>query len=255
MGFFDKFKKKTEIKQEQAPTTNCNTQQANAPSSSMVWLPEIYKQFKDLSNIDNVYGEKIPSLITKYKSLYHEKAPKEDVHKAFVDLMNEVIRTLYIVPFHYDNANEFQDDTIIHCTPKAANKFNIESIIYRCQNMTMEQMSKLYWVKEASTNILTIDLDWWNISRISGSNGFCFEEQRTPGTMYPQTAHDGNHNLFLCFTGIDQYLKVFGEDKQMHVALFTINDIVEYISAAENFSGIIINPDTETHCFIGKEAF
>ncbi len=114
MGLFDKFKKKAEIKQEEIPTTKCDAQQAKAPSSSMVWLPEIYKQFKNLSNIDNVYGEKIPSLITKYKSLYHEKAPEEDVHKAFVDLMNEVIRTLYVVPFHYDNANEFQDDTIIH---------------------------------------------------------------------------------------------------------------------------------------------
>jgi len=225
------------------------------PSSSIVRLLDVYMQFKDLANIDKVYGEKIPSLITQYKSLYNQKAPAEEIDKAFSALRNEVVRTLFIVPFHYDDVNEFQNDKVLHCTLKAGNKFNIESIVYRCQNMTTEQIEKLYWTKDSSTNILTADLAWWDISRISGSDGFCFTHKTFPGTMHPQTGNDGNLNFFLCFSGIDQYLKVFGEDKQMHIALFTINDIVEYMSASENISGIIINPGTETHCFIGKEAF
>ena len=255
MSFFNKSKKEPETKKEQASPADGKSQQANGSAASFVWVPNIYQQCKDLSNTDRVYGEKIPSLITEYKTLYNEKASKEDINKAFRNLMKEVIRTPYVVPFRYNETDDYPNDTVIHCTAQAANKFNIESIIYRCQDMTLEQMSNLYWVKDPATNILTIDLDWWDISRISGSKGFRFEVSNTPRTMYPRTATDGKHDYFLCFTGIDQYLKIFGEDQQMHIALYTINDIVDYITANESFSGIIINPDTETHCFIGKEAF
>ena len=119
----------------------------------------------------------------------------------------------------------------------------------------MEQMTKLAWVKDPNTNILTVDLDWWDISRISGSNAFCFEDRVTPGTMYPRIGNDGNNSFFLCFTGIEQFLKVYGNDNTMHIGLFTVNDIVEYMSSSERIRGIIINPDTESHCFIRKEAF
>ena len=119
----------------------------------------------------------------------------------------------------------------------------------------MEQMSKLAWVKDNTTNMLTIDYDWWDISRIAGSDGFCFEEQRSQKTMYPYIGNNGNDAFFLCFTGIDQCLKIYGKEKNLHIALFTIDDIVEYMSSSTNIKGMIVNPDTETHCFIGKEAF
>ena len=124
MGLFDKFKKQK-------------------PASSSIWLPEIYNQFADKANIEPIYGEKVMDLIKTYKSLFNTQTAREETQKAFSDLMNEVIKTIYIVPFHYDVASEFENDRVIHCTPKAANQFNIESIVYRCQNMTMEQMSKL----------------------------------------------------------------------------------------------------------------
>ena len=235
--------------------SNTNMANVSQSSSPTVWLPEFYYKFRDVANTDSVYGEKIPSLITEYKSLYHEKAPKEEVNKAFVALMNEVVRTLFIVPFRYDEANEFPNDKVIHCTQKAANKFNIDSIVYRGKDMSSNQMEKLYWVKDTNTGLPTIDLDWWNISRISGSDGFYFEEQIKPRIMYPQTAGDGNSDFFLCFTGIDQYLKAYKEEERAHIALYTISDIIGIISSSEKYSGIIINPDTETHCFIGKEAF
>lgn len=252
MGLFDKFKKK-EISNSPEGAHQDNV--AQEPVTSTIWLPTIFNQFADKANKDAIYGERIPDLIRTYKSLFNTQAPREEIHKAFVGLMNEVIRTVYIVPFHYDAANEFEHDRVIHCTPKAANKFNIESIVYRCQNMTMEQMSKLAWVKDNTTNMLTVDLNWWDISRIAGSEGFRFEEKSSPNTMYPYIGNNGNDSFFLCFTGIDQCLKVYGQEKNLHIALFTINDIVEYMSSSSNMRGVIINPDTETHCFIGKDAF
>lgn len=252
MGLFDIFRKKdiataTDSSQQSTP--------AQAPASSTIWLPAIYNQFSDKANIDPIYGEKIPELVKTYKSLYNNKAPSEEIQKAFANLMNEVIRTIYVVPFHYNAANEFDNDHVIHCTPKAANKFNIESIVYRCQNMTMEQMSKLGWVKDCNTNMLTIDLNWWDISRIAGSDGYRFEQPCSSNTMYPYIGNSGNDAYFLCFTGIDQCLKIYGQENNLHIALFTINDIVEYMSSSSNMRGMIINPDTETHCFIGKEVF
>lgn len=103
--------------------------------------------------------------------------------------------------------------------------------------------------------MLTVDLDWWDISRIAGSDGFCFEERRSYNTMYPYIGNSGNDAYFLCFTGIDQCLEVYGEEKNLHIALFTIGDIAEYMFSSNNMRGMIINPDTKTHCFIGKEAF
>lgn len=252
MGLFDKFKKKeTSVASEQTQNNPAN----QAPATSLIWLPKIYEQFTDQANKDDVYGKKIPALIKTYKSLFNNNAPKEEINKAFVELRNEVIRTLYIVPFHYDSGNEFENDTVVHCTQLAANKFNIESIIYRCQNMTMEEMSKLAWVKDNATNTLTVDFNWWDITRISGSEGYHFEDGRYHGTMYPYIGKKGTDEFFLCFTGIDECLKVYSNEKNLHIALFTINDIVKYMSASNDVQGLIINPHTESHCFIGKEVF
>ncbi|MBQ3084019.1 MAG: hypothetical protein IJC46_01020 [Clostridia bacterium] len=246
MGLFSKSKKQN---------TSDTAAVDQAPSTSLIRLSAIYEQFDGRVNNDRIYGEKIPALITAYKTLSNNQAPQEEIQKAFLALRNEVIRTVYIVPIRYDAANEFENDRAIHCTSMAANKLNIESIVYRCQNMTMEQMENLAWVKDNTTNRLTVDTEWWDASRIAGSEGYHFEESAAPKTMYPATGSIGDDSFFLCFTGLDQYLKVYGHDKTLHVGLFTINDIVAYMEASDHMRGLILNPDTETHCFIGKEAF
>ncbi len=251
MGLFDKFKKKDSLNSSENVLQNDTAQH---PETSIIWLPNILNQFADMANKDTIYGEKIPNLIKAYKSLFNAQASRDEIQRAFSALMNEVVRTVYIVPFHYDAANEFENDRVIHCTAKAANKINIESIVYRCQNMTMEQMSKLAWIKDNATNKLTVDISWWDISRIAGSDGFRFEASGSSNTMYPYIGNNSNGSFFLCFTGIDQCLKIYGQDKNLHIALFTINDIVEYMFSG-NMQGVIINPDTESHCFIAKDAF
>ena len=78
MRLFDIFRKKdiataTDSSQQSTP--------AQAPASSIIWLPAIYDQFSDKANIDPIYGEKIPELVKTYKSLCNNKAPSEEIQK------------------------------------------------------------------------------------------------------------------------------------------------------------------------------
>ena len=225
----------------------------NDDGSSFVRVSDIYMKFRNVANSDEIYGEKLPSLINAFKTLRKENAPDEEIEKAFNNLTKELNRTILVVPVHLDPSEEFQGDRVFHCSENAARRINIDSIVFRCNKMTVSQTARLFWTLKDER--LTIDYDWWDVSRISGSEGFRFGESGVPLKIYPYIPGDGKNRFFLCFSGVDQLMKVYGRDKNLHVALFTLTDVVKFMYSFDDIIGLIINPDTETHCFLEKRFF
>ena len=64
-----------------------------------------------------------------------------------------------------------------------------------------------------------------------------------------------NATNYLCFTGIDLLKKSFGTDFSGHICVYTIRDLVDLLKAAPEYPGLIVNPGTDSHCFLGRELF
>lgn len=248
MAFWKLFGKR-ENKKDTKPSNNQQTQE----STRLIRVSTLFEKYAASANTDEVYGDKIPSLITSYKRLYFDKAPQNEVNEAFSNLMNEVFRTVFIVPIRYDSDSDEGDDRGIHFTRRAANKLSLDAIACRGRHMSKEQMENLVWVVEYGQ--LTPDFDWWDISRISGSDGCHFVLSNAPRTMYPVVGENSDGITFLAFCGLEQFREAYGQRKGIHIGLFHIDDIIDYLYETERGFGLVINPDTETHCFSNRRVF
>lgn len=261
MSFFNIFKKKTNtpngdsnaVKTPEQQSSH-GTMQSEDKSSGVVVLAALLRQLEADANVDPVYGANVLPLITEYKLLYKEEAPKEKRSEAFQNLMQALHRTLLFVPVTYDKNANVRPDKDLHFSARAAIKFNSDSIVYRSKGMSLSDTLNLGWVM--SGGVATIDLNWWDISRFSGCEGLKFADPNVSrGVMCPVTANAATGTCFLCYTGLDQMKASIGLDDKTFIGVFTLYDLVELMRKIPQISGLIINGNQETHCYIGRGTF
>lgn len=223
-------------------------------SSGIVPLYKVYEAFRDKANTDDVYCERIPELIKTYKELYRQNADDEKTNKSFNDLMNELNRSLLVVPFSYNEDFEFDNDKVLHMSNRAGRKLTVDSIVYRAKKMTAEQVSNLFWQVDEN-GFPSPDFDWMDITRIHGSEGFSFKENRDrKSMMYINTLGEPPEQDLPCFTDVQKLLEFCKECTNLHITLYTLADIADTVNR-DSIRGFVINPTTDSHCFISKNVF
>ena len=98
-------------------------------------------------------------MIKEYKWAYAEAGEnRAKITESLSAVLHELVRTLLFVPVKYDQQYESKGDTGIHFSMRAGQKFNIDSIIYRAEKMSYEQLLTNRWLID--NGIPTIDMDW-----------------------------------------------------------------------------------------------
>ena len=224
-------------------------------TSHLVQLSAIVEAYRSKANTIPVYNSDLLPLIREYKALWAKHADQHTINACFRSILEGLLNTLLVVPFNYDQANEFPNDRTLHFSGRAAVRFNLDSIVYRAEHMTPEEQSELAWVVE--NGLPTADLAWWDIRRIAGSEGYTFADPSVKrGSMYPRTAGNANGSFMLVYTGIDQLMaSPLGKNFTGHVGIYTLDEVVTLAMSVPEVKGFIINPDTDTHCFVDKAVF
>lgn len=228
----------------------------NASNSSQLYpLSALVDAYRATANTLPVYNSDLLPLLREYKALWADHADQGRINACFRSILTGLLRTLVIVPFQYEQAEEFSGDRSLHFTARAAMRFNIDSILTRASRMSDDETANLAWVVE--NGMPTADLSWWDISRIAGSEGYEFADPSVRhGSMYPRTAGNANGSFMLCYTGVDQLMNSpLGKDFKGHIGVYTLDDIVGMAMTSDAIRGFIINPDTDTHCFVDKAVF
>lgn len=226
---------------------------AGSGNRTLVRLTELYMSLQGQANVDAEYGAALLPVLREYKALWREQAGQEAIRACFFRLAEQLLRTILVVPFHYDAGHEFSGDRALHLTRPAATRLTRDSIAYRAQQLSFDDMDKLAWVVEDGEP--TSDPSWWDLARFPGSEGYAFAGPVKDVTMYPDTGSDANGTYLLCFTGVDQLRGALGADNGGHIGLFTAQELIALAQSAPKVNGLILNPRTDTHCFIDKRAF
>ena len=228
---------------------------STANESQLVLLSAIVEAYRGKTNTIPVYNSNLLPLIREYKALWANKADQLAINTCFRSILEKLLRTLLVVPFNYDKASEFPKDRTLHFSGRAAVRFNLDSIVYRAEQMPAEELSDLAWVVE--NGLPTADLSWWDIRRIAGSEGYTFADPSVKrGSMYPCTAGNANGSFMLCYTGIDQLMaSPLGKNFTGHIGIYTLDEVVAMAMSVQEIKGFILNPDTDTHCFVDKAVF
>ena len=224
-------------------------------TSHLVQLSAIVEAYRSKANTIPVYNSDLLPLIREYKALWAKHADQHTINACFRSILEGLLNTLLVVPFNYDQANEFPNDRTLHFSGRAAVRFNLDSIVHRAEHMTPEEQSELAWVVEYG--LPTADLAWWDIRRIAGSEGYTFADPSVKrGSMYPRTAGNANGSFMLVYTGIDQLMaSPLGKNFTGHIGIYTLDEVVTLAMSVPEIKGFIINPDTDTHCFVDKAVF
>ena len=224
-------------------------------TSHLMQLSAIVEAYRSKANTIPVYNSDLLPLIREYKALWAKHADQHTINACFRSILEGLLNTLLVVPFNYDQANEFPNDRTLHFSGRAAVRFNLDSIVYRAEHMTPEEQSELAWVVE--NGLPTADLAWWDIRRIAGSEGYTFADPSVKrGSMYPRTAGNANGSFMLVYTGIDQLMaSPLGKNFTGHVGIYALDEVVTLAMSVPEVKGFIINPDTDTHCFVDKAVF
>ena len=223
-------------------------------------LDQLYDELRNDPDINQepVYGENMKQALGEYMSswdAYHEgridKAKMDAVWRRTVDALNT---TPFLVPFDYGDDVPGTVDKTLHTTPAAARKLNREAIFFRCHRMVNGLLSTHAWVCDEKGEP-SVDVNWWDISRFSGSEGYSFAPGGDPrhGPMLFYTKRDANNIYFGLYTDIPYVTAQFSNNTCPHITVITVGDMLNYLRRDPNLAGILINPDTPTHCFIPKE--
>lgn len=228
---------------------------STANESQLVLLSAIAEAYRSKTNTIPVYNSDLLPLIREYKALWAKQADQHTINACFRSILEGLLKTLLVVPFNYDQASEFSNDHTLHFSGRAAVRFNLDSIVYRADQMTPEELADLAWVVE--NGLPTADLTWWDIRRIAGSEGYTFADPSVKrGSMYPCTAGNANGSFMLVYTGIDQLMaSPMGKNFTGHIGIYTLDEVITLAMSVPEIRGFIINPDTDTHCFVDKTVF
>ena len=113
-------------------------------------------------------------------------------------------------------------------------------------------MKDLGWVcKEGG--YITFDPAWSDITRFKGSAGYRFEiAGQADQPMRVRLLKSGEQMFLGLFTDISMLKNAFSSVRPLRIAVFSFSDIIHTLSAAPGIIGILINPDTQYHCFIAR---
>lgn len=211
-------------------------------------------------NRETVYGTGMKKSIATYLKAHHAFTdhPSEEnqniIRQAWKDVVDALNMTLFLIPFRYDDDLPDTEDRAIHLTAAAADAITKDSILLRCGQMTGMEMFPLNWVCGENGRI-TPDPTWWDITRISGSEGFRFSDgnDRSHGLMRFFTRGGGGYTFLGIYTDISYVLDGFDNQPCPHIALISVADVLNYVRHSPDLYGILINPDTETHCAISRQ--
>lgn len=228
---------------------------SNAANPQLVPLADIVETYRNQTNTSPVYNSDLLPLIREYKALWRKNADQPAINACFRSILEGLLKTLLVVPFNYDKEHEFANDRTLHFSSRAAVRFNLDSIACRAEQMTIEEQFNLSWVVE--NGLPTADMSWWDIRRFGGSEGYTFADPSvTHGRMYPCTGSNANGSFMLVYTGIDQLMSSpLGKNFTGHIGIYTLDEVVTLAMSVQQIKGFIINPDTDTHCFVDKAVF
>ena len=226
-------------------------------------LARIYEALAGNPNVnpEPVYGTKLSAVIPPYKeacyAMQKQDTPenRRRMDEVWTPLINAVITTLYLVPFTYQDDTPGTEDRCLHLTGLTAGRLTKDSIVYRCREMSMAQMDSLAWTC-GEGGAPSPDPDWWDISRFSGSDGYRFAaEGGGHGAMNFLTLGDGSHRYFALDTDIIRIRNRFPGGHCPHIAVLSLGDVVHAMKVDPSIEGIILTPDTPTHCFLSRRVF
>ena len=211
-------------------------------------------------NREAVYGTDLKKAIRSYLDAYHAFSAdgsdenREKIRRVWKSLVDALNVTLFLIPFRYDDDRPETEDKAFHLTAGAADQLTKDSILRRCDQMTGMQMMPLQWVCGANGQ-LTPDPGWWEISRICGSEGYSFADgsDHSHGLMRFITRAGGGNTFLGVYTDVSYVLNGFAEKHCPHIAVISISDVLDYIKRSPEMYGMLINPDTETHCAISRQ--
>ncbi|MCR5795989.1 MAG: SseB family protein [Solobacterium sp.] len=214
----------------------------------------LYMQIKDTARTEEIYGTKLKELIREYKKFWinGECTDKEASGEAFKALLEELPRTVFLVPFNYRDDRPGTEDKQIHLSNAAADMINRDAIVQKAEQMSIEQMDRLGWTV-GNDGTISADMNWWDVSRIGGSEGYSYAEGgSSKGMMYPITLTNENGEYYIVFTDIGALKEFFGDRKCPHICLFSLYELLLAMMQKTSVPGFIINVNTDTHCFINK---
>ena len=231
-------------------------------ASRVCTLSDLALKLRPIADSEPIYGEELKAIIRQYRTCLgkaetgneNTEKTQRDLQDCHNQLLQKVSRSVLFVPFRYENDTDDIQDQELHYTTKAAMKFNTDAIVRGAERKGLQQGS-LLWTLDENGNP-DIDLDWWDIKRIGGSEGYRFaRDSGTHGLMYPYFGSDGKRKYFLCFTDLSALSAYLNGQKCNHIAAFMFDDVMNFISRIDEIDGFIINGNSDTHCYLSKNSF
>lgn len=182
------------------------------------------------------YGSSLNQEILRMKQMKAIKTEDAQRYAAtfWSAVCNHIYDTVFLVPVSYDDEPDDAVDGIIHYTDDGIKQLN---------NIQLKRI-----MGEESNNNVRIESDSIIAKEelIPGSEGYKFASAETAKqgrTMHLRSISNGASSFLCGFTDIGDIHKIFG--KNVHIALFTYNEIIEHIestlSDGNKISGFIIN--------------
>ena len=210
-------------------------------------------------NQEPVYGTALKKAIRDYKAACDRRQVQDTLETrqlwqtSWMRLVDALNTTPYLIPFRYDDDRPGMEDKALHLTAASAHMINRDAIVAHCGKLTGFQMMPLVCGcgEGGRPNPIT---EWWDISRFSHSAGYSFAMNNGGhGMMRCFTRGGGGSEYFGVYTDIDYVLKGFPNTPCPHIAVFSVGDVLNMIRQQPGLAGLLINPDTETHCFLSRK--
>ncbi len=231
---------------------------AAEPGAGVYRLDDILPALRKDADPEPVYGtalkEKIGEYLAAWRALSPERTQAEQarINTAWKALVTEMNLTPLIVPFSYRDDEPGTEDKALHCTAAAAMRLNRDAIVYRTGRMTPAQTASLFWT-HGPDGELSVDYDWWDISRFAGSEGWHFAaDSAGRGPMFFHRAKADGKQYLGVYTSIGAMKSLFPDAPCPHAAVITAGDVRELVLRDPSLTGIILDPNTEYHCMIPR---
>ena len=208
-------------------------------------------------NIEDFYGTKLKAAGADYKAaaaaLREQESPENtEKYQAALSALEEAINvTPVLVPFRYSDDPEDPKDQELHLTRAAAARINVDSILFRCMQMSMLEMDRLGWTV-GEDGSLGLDPDWWDISRFRGSSGFSYSTGGLHGTLNPMLLSGSGRTFLGVYTDFLCLKKFFRGRPLPRIAVFAVGDYLKMLKDMPDLGGILFNPDTPYRLFLSR---
>lgn len=197
----------------------------------------------------NIVGSVLNQLIIRFNqnsAIQHDLMARAVAMTMWSCICHELFRSVFLVPFTYDDEPYDVEDWVIHTTLAAAERLT-QMEIERQIGDRLGDGRKMTAADRNGNPIYSLKEDL-----IYGSEKYHFagEGEGSPGktkTMHLRTILIGGNRLLCGFTDFDSLHKAFGEN--VRVAVFTYEEIIAHIvndavSDGTAIQGFAINPGT-----------